>query len=138
MSELADDTKLGIDAADQKSARALQSDIAVIGEWFTVWQKPFNLDKGHALHVDNATEGENYSLIGSEISSVTQERDFGVVTTVDLKSFMQCTTTEQKVQEIVWYIKRLFRHQIKYAVLTLHRALLKPLLEYCGQFWSPI
>ena len=35
-SKLVDDTKLGINAADQESVMALQRDFAAIGVWFTV------------------------------------------------------------------------------------------------------
>ena len=45
VSKFADDTKLGINAANPESVRALQRDLAAIGEWFTVWQMPFNCVK---------------------------------------------------------------------------------------------
>ena len=37
VSTFVDDTKLGIDAADQESVRVLQWDLATIGRWFAVW-----------------------------------------------------------------------------------------------------
>ena len=37
VSKFADDTKLGINAANPESVRALQRDLAAIGEWSTVW-----------------------------------------------------------------------------------------------------
>ena len=86
VSKFADDTKLGINAANPESVRALQRDLAAIGEWSTVWQMPFNLEKCHVLHVGAANQEENYSLLGSEITSVDQETDLGVVITADLKS----------------------------------------------------
>ena len=81
VSKFAEDTKLGINAANLESVRALQRDLAAIGEWSTVWQIPFNLDKCHVLHVGTANQGENYSLLGSAISTVDQETDLGVVIT---------------------------------------------------------
>ena len=66
VSKFTDDTKLGINAANPESVRALHRDLAAIGEWSTVWQ--IN----------------------------------------------------------------------KQMVLALYRALVKPLLEYGAQFWSPI
>ena len=73
VSKFADDTKLGINAANPESVRALQTDLAAIGEWSTVWQMPFNLEKRHVLHVGTANQDENYSLLGSEISRVTKK-----------------------------------------------------------------
>ena len=98
VSKFADDTKLGINAANPESVRALQRDLAAIGKWSTVWQMPFNLKKCHVLHVGAANQEENNSLFGSAISSVDQETDLGVVITVDLKSSAQCIAAEQKAQ----------------------------------------
>ena len=138
VSKFADDTKLGINAANPESVRALQRDLAGIGEWSTVWQMPFNLDKCHVLHAGTANQEENYSLLGSAITSVDKETDLGVVITADLKSSAQCIAAEQKTQKILGYIKRVFRYRNKQTVLALYRALVRPLLEYGAQFWSPI
>ena len=81
---------------------------------------------------------ENYSLLGSAISSVDQETDLGVVITTDLKSSSQCIAAEQKAQKILGYIKQVFRYRNKQMVPALYRALARPLLEYGAQFWSPI
>ena len=107
-------------------------------EWSTVWHMPFNLDKCHVLHAGTANQEENYSLLGSAITSVDQETDLGVVITADLKSSAQCIAAEQKAQKILGYIKRVFRYRNKQTVLALYRALVRPLLEYGAQFWSPI
>ena len=136
VSKFADDTKLGINAANPESVRALQTDLAAILEWSTVWQMPFNLEKCHVLHVGAANQEENYSLLGW--TSVDQETDPGVVIMADFKSSAQCIATEQKVQKILGYIKRVFRYRNKQTVLALYRVLVRPLLEYDAQFWSPI
>ena len=101
VSKFADNTKLRIDAADPVSMRPLKRDLAVNGEWSSVWQTPFNLDKFHFLHVGSANQAEKYSLLGSEISSVTQERDLGVIITMDLKSSVQCIAEENNIYNIV-------------------------------------
>ena len=85
--------------------RPLQRDLTAIGEWSTVWQMPFNLEKFHILHVGATNQEENYSLLGSAITSVDQETDLGVVITVDLKSTAQCFAADQKAQKILGYIK---------------------------------
>ena len=136
--KFADDTKLGINAANPESVRALQRDLATIGEWSIVWQMPFNLDKCQVLHVGTTNPEENYSLPGSAISSGHRETDLGVAISADLKSSAQCIAEEQKAQKIMGYIKRVFRYWIKQMVLALYRALVRPLLEYGAQFWSPI
>ena len=117
--KFADNTKLGINAANPESVRALQGDLAAIGEWSTVWQMPFNLGKCHVLHVGTAKPGENYSLLGSAITSEDQETDLGVVITTNLKSSVQCIASEQKALKILGYIKRVFRYRNKQTVLAL-------------------
>ena len=99
---------------------------------------PFNLDKCHVLHVGIANQEENYSLLGSAITSVDKETDLVVVITADLKSSAQCIAAEQKAQKILGYVKRVFRYRNKQTVLALYRALVRPLLEDGAQFWSPI
>ena len=122
MSKFADDTKLGINTANPESVRALQRDLAAIREWSTVWQMPFNLEKCHVLqvksvmpynlekchvlHVGTANQEENYSPLGSSITSVDQETDLGVVITADLIKSAQCIAAEQNAQKILGYIKR--------------------------------
>ena len=128
VSEFADDTKLGFNAADPETVRNLQRDLAAFGEWSNVWQIPFNLDKCYVLHVGTANQEENYSLLGSTISSVDKERDLGVVITADLKSSAQCIAAEQKGQKILGFIKRVFRYRNKRTVFDLYKALVKPLL----------
>ena len=59
-------------------------------------EMPFNLEKCHVLHVGTANQEENYSLLGSAITSMDQETDLGVVITADLKSSAQCIAAEQK------------------------------------------
>ena len=118
--------------------RALQRDLAAIGEWSTVWQMPFNLEKCLVLHVGAANQEENYSLLGSAITSVDQETDLGVVIKADLKSSVQCIAAEQKAQKILGYIKQVFGYRNKQTVLALYRALVRLLLEFSAQFWSPI
>ena len=99
---------------------------------------PFNLDKCHVLHAGPANQEENYSLLGSALSSVDKERDLGVVITADLKSSSQCIAEEQKAQKILGFIKRVFRYRNKRTVLAFYKALVRPLLEYSAQFWSPV
>ena len=96
---------------------------------------PFNLDK---CRVGTANQEENYSLLGSALSSVDKERDLGVVITADLKNSTQCIAAEQKAQKILGFIKRVFRYRNKRTVLALYKALVRPLLEYGAQFWSPV
>ena len=105
-----DDTKLYIDAGNPESVRTLHRDFALVGEWYIVWQKTFNLEKCHALHVGTASQAENNSLLDSAISSIDEERDQRIVITEELMISAQCIVAEQKAQKILGYIKRVYRY----------------------------
>ena len=137
LSKFADDTKLGINAADPVAVSELRSDLVKIGEWSKRWQMPFNTEKCKVLHVGGGNREENYSLLGDPIAASAQELDLGVVITADLKFSAQCLAAEKKAQKILGYIKRVFKHRSKTVVLTLYNALVRPLLEYAVQFWTP-
>lgn len=137
VSKFADDTKLGINAADPNSILELRQDLVKIGEWSEKWQMPFNTDKCHVLHVGSRNPMEDYQLLGTQIASVTQELDLGVLITNEFKFSAQCIAAEKKAQRVLGYIKRVFRYRNKTTVLHLYNALVRPLLEYAVQFWSP-
>ena len=96
---------------------------------------PFNLDKCHVLHVSTANQEEIYSLLGSAISSVDEERDVEVVNS---RAPRKCIAADQMAQSGCSAIKRVFRYRNNQTVLTLYKALVRPLLEYGAQLWSPI
>ena len=137
ISKFADDTKLGINAADPKAILELRRDLQLIGEWSVKWQMPFNVDKCRVMHVGGGNPREEYTLLGSPIAESSRELDLGVLITENFKFSAQCIEAERRAQKILGYIKRMFRHPNKVTVLTLYNALVRPLLEYAVQFWSP-
>ena len=137
VSKFADDTKLGVNAADPIAIRELQRDLDKLGEWSDVWQMPFNVGKCHVLHVGYRNPKAEYTLQGNPITETNSEVDLGVVVTNDFKFSAQCIEAEKRANKILGYIKRQFRYRTTRTVLTLYRALVRPLLEYAVQFWSP-
>ena len=137
IAKFADDTKLGINAADPADIEALHNDLKKLGEWSKRWQMPFNTEKCKVMHIGNNNPQANYSLLGKEIKSVEQEEDLGVIISKDLKSTKQCIKVEKKAQKLVGYIKRQFKYRDKETVLQLYTSIVRPHLEYAVQFWSP-
>ena len=137
VSKFADDTKLGINAADPAAIAALRRDLVLVGEWSDKWQMPFNTDKCHVLHVGGRNPKEDFVLLGRPVVAVSQEVDLGVVITEDFRFSAQCLAAEKKAQKILGYVKRMFHYRNKTTVLTLYQSLVRPLLEYAVQFWSP-
>lgn len=137
VSKFADDTKIGINAADPSAVRELQGDLAKIGEWSDKWQMPFNVEKCSVLHAGSRNPEANYTLLGAHISPTDVQKDLGVLITKDLKFSRQCLEAEKRANKILGYIKRQFRYRNKETVLSLYNSLVRPLLEYAVQFWSP-
>lgn len=137
VSKFADDTKLGINAADPASVEALRRDLVKIGDWSGRWQMPFNANKCHVLHVGGRNPREDYVLLGTPVTVITQEVDLGVIITEDFRFSQQCIAAEKKASKILGYVKRVFRYRNKELVLNLFHSLVRPLLEYAVQFWSP-
>ena len=137
ISKFADDTKLGIDAADDEAISNLKDDLKRIEEWSDRWQMPFNVDKCKVMHIGFRNRKIKYELFGGEIESCEREKDLGVVVTSDMKFSRQCIEAEKKAQKLLGYIKRHFISRKKETILTLYRALVRPHLEYAVQFWSP-
>lgn len=137
LSKFADDTKLGANAANPTAVAFLQDDLNRIGEWSEKWQMPFNTDKCAVMHIGYHNPATNYSMLGSDIPSTTLEKDLGVLISSDLKFTRQCLAAEKKAQKVLGYIRRHFRYRNKDIVLPLYNALVRPVLEYAVQFWSP-
>ena len=137
IAKFADDTKLGIDAMDPESVDGLRRDLIQIGEWSEKWQMPFNVDKCAVMHIGQRNPEAQYSLLGQTINTTVVERDLGVLISRDLKFSAQCLAVEKRAQKILGYIKRQFNHRTRRTVLLLYNALVRPLLEYAVQFWSP-
>ena len=137
IAKFADDTKLGTNALNPADVDALRIDLIKLGEWSERWQMPFNCGKCKVMHIGDRNPQANYSLQGSEIQSVDQEEDLGIIISKDLKFTKQSIKVEKKAQKLIGYIKRQFKYRNKEIVLQLYTALVRPHLEYAVQFWAP-
>ena len=65
------------------------------------------------------------------------EKDLGIMISDDLKPSNQCSKVVKTANKLVGFIGRTFEHKSEKVILTLYNSLVRPLLEYCIQFWSP-
>ncbi len=65
------------------------------------------------------------------------ETDLGVMISDDLKPNNQCSKSVKNANKLVGFIGRTFEQKSEKVILTLYKSLVRPLLEYCVQFWSP-
>ena len=73
----------------------------------------------------------------NQMIPVTEEKDLGVQMSYDLKWTSHITGAVKKANRMVGLIKHTFTYMNKEMFLVLYKTLVRPLLEYCPQVWSP-
>ena len=137
ISKFADDTKLGGVIESCLDTKKLQSDLDKLLEWSEKWQMKFNADKCKAIRFGKFQRGSNYVMNGQELDWVMEEKDLGVIVDNTLKSSKHCQMVVNKANRMLGMIRRNTSCKTKEVILPLYRALVRPHLEYCVQFWSP-
>ena len=72
------------------------------------------------------------------VKSVDKERDLGVLMSKDLKFSKQCLLAKNKANLMLGIINRGVSYKSSEVISKLYRSYVRPHLEYCIQFWSPI
>jgi len=68
---------------------------------------------------------------------VHEERDLGVIISVDLKASLQCVKAYSTANRILGDINRSIVYKSRNILLNLYKLLVRPHLEYCTVAWSP-
>ena len=97
----------------------------------------FNLDKCKIMHIGYKNRKAAYDLFGRTLSTTDLEEDLGILISSDLKVTKQCIAAGKKAMRILGYIKWQFPYRDEHIVVPLYKSLVRPLLEYAVQFWSP-
>ncbi len=89
------------------------------------------------MHIGINNEKVEYLMNRVELSVTNTEKDLGVMISDDLKPSNECSKVVKTANRLVGFIGRTFKHKSEKVILTLYNSLVRPLLEYCVQFWSP-
>ena len=140
LSLFADDSKIftTIRSDDPNiGAEALQKDLDTIRDWAKKWKMEFNVDKCKIMHLGKNNPKFNYSMDGSNLNETLKEKDLGVI--IDLNLDFECHIKEivGRANRMLGMIRVAFACINKKMFLNLYTALVRPLLEYCVQVWSP-
>ena len=137
ISKFADDTKITSRVTTSVEKLDLQSNLNQLIRWAEKWQMQFNVDKCKVLHIGSNNDQTKYSLNGSELCKVNNEKDLGIIISNDLKPGKHISEVVKTANKIAGFIGRAFDYKSEKVILTLYNSLVRPHLEYCVQFWSP-
>ncbi|CAJ0952455.1 unnamed protein product [Ranitomeya imitator] len=138
ISIFADDTKLCRVINTEEDNFILQDDLCKLEAWADKWQMSFNGDKCKVMHLGRSNKMYNYVLNSKTLGKTVNEKDLGVWVDDKLIFSGQCQAAATKANKIMGCIKRGIDAHEENIILPLYKSLVRPHLEYCAQFWSPV
>ena len=138
VSSFADDTRISHEIRNQQDTELLQENVMKIYTWAERKNMHFNDAKFEVIHYGRTAPVYEYiSSAGVTIEAKKEVKDLGVLMTDSADFDVQiCKVVKQAKGKMGW-ILRIFATREQQAMLSLYRALVMPILEYCSQLWSP-
>jgi ribonucleases P/MRP protein subunit RPP40 len=137
LTKFADDSKLGHVADSEVDCKGMQRDLDKVYQWGVKWQMELNLDKCVVMHLGHKNKKHVYTVNGTVLKSVEEERDLGVIIDNNLRFKKQCAKSANKANQVLGMIKRKVRSRSRNVILKLYKGLVRPLMEYSIQVWRP-
>jgi len=134
----ADHTKIGQRGTGSvEEVERLQNELDRLGEWTKKWQMEYNVGKCEVVHFGRKNRDEDYFLNGEKLQKSETQRDLGILVQDSPKVNMQVQLAVRKVNSMLAFISRRLEYKSRDVLLRLYKALVRPYLEYCEQFWAP-
>ena len=132
---LADDTKayqeIGTDRVKQEEDRKeLQKRVDDIAQWAEDWRMEINPGKSKLMHLGKDNPNFSYYINGTEIKTVTSEKDIGFWIMNDLSTTTHIHKARSKALGEIARIKRNFSFIDKRAFCVLYNQRVRPHLDY--------
>ena len=115
----------------------LQNDLNNIRKWASIWKMEFNVDKCKIMHIGNSNPQQAYTMDGKELAKTVNEKDLGVHVDNKLEFDQHIKGIVRKANRMLGLIKIGFSCLDQEIFMHLYPVLVRPLLEYCVQVWSP-
>ncbi|GAB0177678.1 mitochondrial enolase superfamily member 1 [Grus japonensis] len=133
-----DDTKLSGEVDTSEGRATLQEDLDRLEEWANKNLMKFNKDKCKVLHLGKHNPAVQHRLGSTWLESSSVERDLGVLVDNKLNMSEQCAAVAKQANRMLGCINKGITSRDKEVIIPLYSALIRPYLEYCVQFWSPL
>ncbi|GAB0204703.1 hypothetical protein GRJ2_002935900 [Grus japonensis] len=98
----------------------------------------FNKDKCKVLHLEKHNPGVQHRLGSTWLESTSMEWELGVLVDNKLNMSEQCAAAAKKANRMLGCINKGITSRDKGVIIPLYSALVRPHLEQCVQFWSPL
>ena len=134
---MADDTKVFRKVTNDTDNQSLQDDLDKLVKWSEKWQMLFNFGKCKSIHIGHGNMDEEYQMGDAVLGRITQEKDFGVKFSADMKVSEQCGIAASKGNQILGLIRRTIKYKEEQLIVSLYKVIVRPHLEYCIQAWRP-
>ncbi len=108
ISKFADNTIISRRVTTTAEKVLLQSDLDRLVNWSEKCQMTYNIDKCKVLHLRSNNNRSNYTMNGTDITKVNEEKDLGVIICNDLKPGKHCTEVVKTANKLVGFIGRTF------------------------------
>ena len=116
---------------------SLQRDMDRLSEWSRKWLLSFNVAKCKTMHIGHSNPRNDSQLQGITLEKSDLEKDLGVFLSSDLKSSAHVAKIAAKANARVGLIKRTFTYMDREIFTSLYTTLVRPILDYGVQCWSP-
>ncbi|CAM5144514.1 unnamed protein product [Natator depressus] len=136
--KFADDTKLGGIANLEKDRDILQEDLDDLVNWSNSNKMKFNSEKCKVMHLGINNKNFSYKLGTHQLEVMEEEKDLGVLVDHRMTMSRQCDMAVKKANAVLGCIRRGISSRDKEVLVPLQKALVRPHVEYCVQFWSPM
>ena len=146
LSLFADDTKIFTRIISEMSktrrrgsygSEVLQRDLNRVMEWANKWKMEFNVDKCKVMHLGRLNPKHTYTMGGKDLTVTSQEKDLGVTFDDRLEFDKHITGIVNKANSMLGMIRIGFTCLDVEIFKLVYPVLVRPLLEYCVQIWSP-
>ena len=89
------------------------------------------------MHIGHRNDRTNYTIYGNTLLKTEVEKDLGILVADNLKASSHVAAIAAKANSRIGIIKRNFEFIDKEIFLPLYLTLVRPILEYAVQCWSP-